>query len=161
MGLTLARPVYTIGRMKRSPQPKRKKPLQRESSRRRAQRAARQQAGAAAVQASGACQLYRLGGCGGGLVPHELVKQSALRDARLVERNVVAVCWFHNSWIEDHPYDAQHYGVCIPRWVYDMHGEAAFDEADRLRALVTFGQMGEPFWIAEAEQAPDGYSPRA
>ena len=113
------------------------------------------------AQHEGGGNADRLGNCQGRVVPHELVKQSAMRDARLVERNVVAVCWFHNSWIEDHPYDAQHYGVCIPRWVYDMHGEAAFDEADRLRALVTFGQMGEPFWIAEAEQAPDGYRPRA
>lgn len=146
MGLTLARPVYTIGRMKRSPQPKRKKPLQRESSRRRAQRAARQQAGAAAVQASGACQLYRLGGCGGGLVPHELVKQSALRDARLVERNVIGVCWVHNGWIEDHPRDAQRYGVSIPRWVYDTMGPAAFDEAARLRLMLLSGHPGAPSW---------------
>ena len=139
---------------------KRKKPLARESKQRKAKKAARKAAGDKATIGH-ICVLWRLGNCQGRVVPHELVKQSAMRDARLVERNVVAVCWFHNSWIEDHPYDAQHYGVCIPRWVYDMHGEAAFDEADRLRALVTFGQMGEPFWIAEAEQAPDGYSPRA
>ena len=128
--------------------PKRRKPLARESAKRRAQRQARKAAGEEATRI-GVCTLFRLGGCSPGVVPHELVKQSAMRNARLVEGNVIALCSVHNSWVEDNPIEAQHFGVSIPRWVFDMHGQAAFDEAARLRSLVMMRLHGEPFWLAD------------
>lgn len=51
------------------------------------------------------------GRCIGPLTAHELVKRSQMRDAHLDPANCVASCWYHNSWVEDHPNDARALGL--------------------------------------------------
>ena len=87
------------------------------------------------------------GRCFGPIVGHELVKRSQLRGAHLDRRLIVALCSGHNSWVEDHPLEAQRLGVSIPRWVWDQMGEDALVEAATLRTVAAAGQPRMPSWF--------------
>lgn len=113
--------------MKRSPL-RRRKPLARGgrlrpvSKRRAAQRDERAALVERVLRRDGTCMARVVGApgaCFGPLVGHEIVKRSQMRDAHLVESNVIAVCSFHNTWIEDNPPEAKRLGLWRSRWEAD------------------------------------------
>lgn len=110
--------------MKRSPMPRRSKQMIRSrikpvSARRAAQTEQRRDVVAAVLERDKRCMARAYGApgqCMGALVAHEVVKRSQMRDAHLDVENCLAVCWFHNGWIEDHPPDAKALGLVRSNW---------------------------------------------
>lgn len=135
----------------------RRTPLRRQSKARAASRPTRRAAVEAAIGRHATCALRTApapsvaGACFGGVVGHELVKRSQLRGAEFDQRLIIGLCVGHNSWVEDHPLDAQRHGVSIPRWVWDRMGEQALAEAAQLRYLALRGIPGTPSWLQPDE----------
>jgi hypothetical protein len=124
--------------VKRSPMPKRSKPMKRTkltpkdhadnrrrnpikpvSDRRAAQSSQRRDVVAEVIARDGRCMARAYGApeqCMGALVAHEVVKRSQMRDAHLDVENCLAVCWRHNSWIEDEPKLAKELGLMRSNW---------------------------------------------
>lgn len=124
--------------------------MRQQSAKRRAEATTRKEIVRRAIGPGAMCALLVVdaaGDCYGGVVGHELVKRSQLRGAHLDERLIIALCSGHNSWVEDHPLDAQRLGVAIPRWVWDQMGEQALVEAAMLRQAAAMGRPRMPSWF--------------
>lgn len=139
--------------MKRSGPPKRRKPLNRESAKRRSERTERRSVVDAAIKRYGVCLAKPLGGCAGPLVGHEVVKRSQVKDAHLNRKLVIPLCVHHNSWVEDEPLRAQEVGLSLPGWVWRQYGERALAEAAILRSAMWGNRVAPtPSWADRGEQ---------
>ncbi|GIV00869.1 MAG: hypothetical protein KatS3mg014_2521 [Actinomycetota bacterium] len=61
------------------------------------------------LRRDGRCLLAGRGGCAGPLEAHHIRKRS--QGGRDEERNLVALCALHNTWVEDHPAAAWELGL--------------------------------------------------
>jgi len=66
-----------------------------------AERRRRREVAEAAAERDGGCRLAHLGGCAGPLTAHHLRKSSS--GGAYVSENIVSLCAFHNTFVEDHP----------------------------------------------------------
>lgn len=151
MSLERRKPLERKARLRADPaktrewQDRSRRALPQESERTKQEKPQRRAAVAVARARDGDhCALERRGDCSGILVGHEVVKRSALRGSHLDDRFIVHLCWFHNGWLETIPtVDQEVLGLTVPRAIYDQHGQAALDEAARIRSL---SRPTMPFW---------------
>lgn len=124
---------------------RRSKPIRRQSPKRQAEKPQRDQVTAETLERDGhRCVLDWLGNCNGRLIAHEVVKRSAKAGTHLDTRFTATLCWFHNGWIEGlTSIDQQCLGVMVPGPIFEQLGQAALDEATRIRAL---RRRALPFW---------------
>lgn len=136
--------------MKPPGQPVRRKPIAKESKKRKAERAQRKALNERTKVKFGLCLMYHFGGCFGPLTTHEVLKRSAKSGSHLDDQFAVLLCAGHNGWVEDHPLEAQRLGYSMPRWVWDQHGTMALNELARLRGWHLHHQGPRwPFWMPE------------
>jgi hypothetical protein len=102
----------------RPKEPKPRKALPAMSKRRAGQVEARREVDRLVIDRDRICVAASWGApgvCMGELHAHELEKRSQRRDAHLDPENCVAVCNFHNGWVEDNPREAHRLGLVIRR----------------------------------------------
>lgn len=111
-------PLRRSAPLERSTGPARRTKLSPVSKKRKAETGARRATVAAVVARDGGCvAAFRgaPGACIGPLTAHEVVKRSQ-GGSHLDPSNCVALCWGHNSWVEDHPAQARALGLVRSSW---------------------------------------------
>lgn len=110
-------PLRRSAPLERSTGPARRTKLSPVSKKRKAETGARRATVAAVVARDGGCvAAFRgaPGACIGPLTAHEVVKRSQ-GGSHLDPTNCLALCWFHNGWVEDHPRAARELGLTASR----------------------------------------------
>ena len=120
--------------LKRSPMPRQRKPMKRESDRHKKQRPSRQAVVQMALDRDRSCRFnkYWLDNymasreipigrkppsvCDGRLDPHEIIPRDLWADGYLVLSNVVMICRRHHDWITDNGKWAELIGLHKPSW---------------------------------------------
>lgn len=93
------------------------------------------------------CELGRLGGCGGTIESHEIVRRGQTRDAEINRQIIVALCSNHHK-LDGMKRTAERHGIRIPGWAWQQYGMRAAAEAKRIRMGIFFGQgPRDPFWF--------------
>lgn len=123
-------------------------PLPRESHRTKQKKATRAEIVKANRRAY-ICELSRLGGCGGSIESHEIVRRGQTRDAEIDRRLIVALCSTHHR-IDTFRKEGERHGIRIPGWAWEQYGMEAVGEAKKIRMGIFFGQPPrDPFWADE------------
>lgn len=139
--------------MKRGPGPQAKARLSPKSRARAEQEARRRDVVASALRGHHVCVMIRVGGCGGPVVGHEIVKRSQLRNAHLVGNVIVGLCTVHNGWVEDNPKLAACCGLVVKSWAYKLDPARALATAAQQRVSVMMGgPVWWPYWWPEGDR---------